>query len=720
MRRSPAVLAFCLALAVQAAPDEGMWPISDIHKLSLKDKGLLIDPAAIYNPNGVSLIDAIVMVGGCTGSFVSTEGLILTNHHCAYGAVTAASTAEKDYLQNGFLAATRGEEIPAKGLTVRLIDSYRDVSAEVLAAVNEQMEDSTRAQAIERKIKEIVQTAEQAQPGRRAEVAEMFIGKTYVLFLYTNLKDVRLVYVPPRSIGEFGGEADNWMWPRHTGDFSFLRAYVAPDGSPAEYSPNNVPYHPKTVLRIAPEGVNENDFVFLLGYPGRTYRHQTAAYLAFEEKIRMPYVADLYEWQIRTMTEQGRTDRSIALKHASRIKSLANTLKNYRGKLKGLQRLGLVEQKQAQEQALQAFIAAKPDRQQKYGTLLAEIKQVYDEMTATAERDLLLQHLTSVSLFRFALTVYEASRELQKPDLERQSSYMERNFSATKQNLQQAVMNYHEATDKIFLQEMLLRAARLPANQRLAALADIVSTGDPQQAIAKFIRQAYGKSKLKDERFLMTCLEKSPQELQKLKDPFLTLVQSLYPAYEEMRQQMQRRRGALEKLHGKLIEVKKEFSQADFIPDANRTLRFTYGHIRGYSPADAVYYKPITTLSGVIAKTTGQEPFDTPKKLIDLYRAKDYGRFALPQLQEVPVALLYNLDTTGGNSGSPLLNARGELVGVNFDRAFEATINDYAWSEDYSRSIAVDIRYVLWVTQKFAGADHLLQEMGIAPEREND
>lgn len=721
MKRLLLLLVFCLSLSLQAAaPDEGMWPISDIHKLNLKDKGLLIEPSEIFNPNGVSLIDGIVMVGGCTGSFVSPDGLILTNHHCAFGAVQAASTAEKDYITEGFLAANRTEEIPAKGYNVRITESYRDVSAEVLSVVTDEMDFAERAKAVEKKIKEIVQTAEQAQPGKRAEVAEMFVGKTYVLFIYTNLKDVRLVYVPPRSIGEFGGEEDNWVWPRHTGDFSFMRAYVAPDGSPAEYSPDNVPYHPKRVVKVAPEGVNEGDFVFILGYPGRTYRHQTSHYLNYEEKVRMPYVADLYDWQIATMENFGKADRSIALKHASRVKSLSNVKKNYRGKLKGLYRLALVEKKREEEKALQEFIEGDASRRQKYGNLLPELAKIYAEIDATAERDLLLQNLSSVSLLRFGLTAYETAHELQKPDLERQSAFMERNFNATKQNLRRALADFHEATDKIFLQEILKRAASLPADQRVPAFDAILKGKDADKAGAAFIKNAYAKSKLSDENYLMAALAKSPQEVQKLKDPFIEMAQAIAPTLKEMREAKQRRDGALEKLLGQFIDVKKEFLQTDFIPDANRTLRFTFGRIRGYSPADATYYKPITTVGGVIAKTTGEEPFDTPEKLKQLYRAKDFGRFAHPQLQEVPVAVLYNLDTTGGNSGSPLLNARGELVGVNFDRAFEATINDYAWSEDYSRSIAVDIRYVLWVTQKFAGAGYLLEEMNVVPAAIND
>ena len=275
--------------------EEGMWPMSEIHKLDLRSKGLEIEPAAIYNPDSISLIDGICKLDGCTGSFVSPKGLILTNHHCAYGAIQTASSLEHDYIQDGFMAQSPSHEIQAKGYTVRITESYRDVSVEVLSAVTTEMDFAERTKAIDKKIKQIVKAAENNQPGKRAEVSEMFSGRTYVLFIYTYLKDVRLVYAPPRSIGEFGGEIDNWMWPRHNGDFSFMRAYVAADGSPAEYSPDNVPYQPKKYLQVAPEGVDEGDFVFIFGYPGRTYRHRTSHYLAYEQDIRMPYVADLYQ-----------------------------------------------------------------------------------------------------------------------------------------------------------------------------------------------------------------------------------------------------------------------------------------------------------------------------------------------------------------------------------------------------------------------------------------
>jgi len=704
-----AALTFSFAYA-----DEGMYPLSEIHKLNLKAKGLKVTPKEIYNPGHVGLIDAIVNIGGCTGSFISPDGLIITNHHCAFSAVQQISTKENDYITNGFLAKTRREEVPAKGFTVRIVDSYKDVSKEILNVVSDTMDLVARTKAIDKKIKEIITDTEKQNPGKRAEVSEMFTGKSYMLFIYTFLKDVRAVYIPPRAIGEFGGENDNWVWPRHTGDFSFIRAYVAPDGSPADYSPDNVPYHPKKYLKVASEGVDENDPVFILGYPGRTFRHRTSYYLAFEEDIRMPYVADLFEWQIETMENMGINDRSIAIVLDGRIKGLANTMKNYRGKLQGLKRLHLLEKKRVEEKELQQFINADAKRNELYGTILSEIENIYQEMRSQSEYELILDYLRqSSNMLSFSYTVYEAVRELKKPDLERESPYMERNFARTKEGLQMTAKNYFEPVDKIFFKEMLLRASRLPPVRRIPAVDSIIRGGYAETAVNQFIESAYKSSKLNDEIFLMDALTKSPEEIDQLHDPFIEFVKALYPSFQQLKETRQRREGALSKLSALFVDVKQQFQKKDFIPDANSTLRLTFGKIKGYSPADALYASPITTVKGIIEKTTGEEPYITPQKLIDLYNAKNFGRYMHKKKKDVPVALLYNLDTTGGNSGSPLLNAKGEVVGVNFDRAYEATINDYAWSEDYSRSIAVDIRYVLWVTEKFAGAEHLLKEMGV-------
>lgn len=715
MKKYSLRLFFILVSAVNLlVADEGMYPLSEIQKLQLKAKGLRVTASDIYNPGKVGLIDAIVQVGGCTGSFVSNDGLIITNHHCAFGAVQAASTADHDYVTNGYLAQRKGDELQAKGYTVRITERYRDVSKEVLGAVSDTMDFVGRSKAIEKRSKEIVAETEKQNPGKRAEVSVMFAGKSYILFVYTFLKDVRVVYVPPRSIGEFGGENDNWVWPRHTGDFSFLRAYVAPDGGPADYSPANIPYHPKKFLIVNAEGVDDGDAVFILGYPGRTFRHRTSHYLAYEERVRMPYIADLYQWEIGIMQKLGARDRTVALKHDARIKGLANVMKNYRGKLKGMKHIGLTANKQLEEGSLQQFIDANPKRNIEYGRLFADIGSMFEEMTVNAQYELTLDNLlASSTMLNFGSTIYLGVHELEKPDLERESPYMERNFSRTKENMKLALNDYYEETDRTFLKEMLMRAAQLTADHRIAAVDSIVLGRNAEQAIDGFLERAFRNTKLSDPDVVAAAFTKSSEEIDKSDDPFISLAKRLYPAYQQLKETRQRRDGALSKLYAKLIDVKQEYLKKDFIPDANSTLRFTFGRIQGYSPADALYASPLTTLKGVIDKTTGEEPYNTPSKLIDLYHARNFGRFKHKKLKDVPVALLYNLDTTGGNSGSPLLDAQGRLVGVNFDRAYEATINDYAWNQEYSRSIAVDIRYVLWVLEKFAGADDLLREMGV-------
>lgn len=714
-KRIISIIILSITLINNSLPaEEGMYPLSEIHRLDLKAKGLEIELAELYNPDGISLIDGICNISGCSGSFVSKKGLILTNHHCAYRVIKNASTSENDFLENGFYAKNSSEEFPARGYTVRITESYRDVSEEVLSAISDEMSLAERTKAIEKKIKEIIVRVEEENSGKRAAVSEMFIGKTYILFIYNYLKDVRLVYAPPRSIGNFGGETDNWMWPRHTGDFSIMRAYVAPDGSPADYSPENIPYTPKKVIKVAPEGVNEEDFVFILGYPGRTYRHRTSHFLDYEYNVRMPFVAELYNWQINAMEKISAENRDIALKHLSKIKGRSNTMKNYRGKLLGIKRMNLIDNKVEEEVKLQEFINADQKRKYKYGTILDELNKIYEEAKGNAERSLVLNYLRrSSNLLSFAYTLYEGAIELLKDDVEREYSYMNRNLDMTKKRMSLSVQDFYAESDKVLFQNLLESVTNLPLHQRISVIDELFVDGPIDKQIEEFIENAYSKSQLADEEYLLELFGKTPDEIKAIDDPFIQLAVALYPLYQEQKEIGKTRKGALDQLYAKLIDVKMEFMGAEFVPDANGTLRLTYGNIRGYSPRDAVYSYPITTLDGVVEKTTSEFPFDSPQRLLKLHKQKKYGRFSHPELNSVPVGILYNMDTTGGNSGSAVLNAKGELVGINFDRAYEATINDFAWSEDYSRSIAVDIRYVLWVLDIYSGADYLLEEMGV-------
>lgn len=707
MKLRLAVLILATLVASLASADEGMYPASEIGRLKLKMHGLEMNPSDIFNPDEPCLIDGICKVNGCTGSFVSPRGLIITNHHCAYRAIQSASTAEDDYLADGFQAKTMGEEIEAKGYTVRVTESFSDISQSVLSALGENMSYADRTKAIERRQKELEKAAEAENPGMRAEVAEMFAGKTYVLFLYTYIKDVRLVFAPPAAVGNFGGEIDNWEWPRHTGDFSFMRAYVAPDGTTAEYSPNNVPYQPKRYIPVQPGGVVEGDYVMLIGYPGRTARHKTASFLEFEQNVRLPYVVDLYNWQIDVMEDDSKGDRVVALKHTSRKRSLANVEKRSRGQLKGLVRKKIVATRATREAELQRFIDADPGRKSKYGNLLTEISEVYDAMS-DRKHQMDFENLRSACrTLSIAYTLYDAAMERQKDDLDREAPYMDRNIDLTRRRLMLTQRDLHIPTDRKMLIGML---------ERLSEHGGPLGKPGTSSRVAVDREQVDGvlnNTKLVDASFVESCFDKSPNELRELGDPAIEWIAELYPRYLELREEGKARDGRLDQLYGELVTVKQEFLKQNFVPDANATLRLTFGHVKGYSPEDAVYKSPITTLGGAIDKATGVAPFILPQSIIDKHASGDFGMFVHPELKDVPTAILYDTDTTGGNSGSPILNARGELVGVNFDRAFEATINDFAWNESYSRSIGVDIRYALWITGKVFGANHLLTEMGV-------
>lgn len=706
-----ALAALLLPLFVPLQADEGMFPVTELTRMNLRARRLRLPAAAIYNPGGTALVDAIVQVGGCTGSFVSPEGLVLTNHHCAFGAVQAASTKEQDYLTNGFLANGRDSEIPARGLTAQIAQSYKDVSADVLSGLDDSAPPAERSRAIDRRMKEIALEAERANPGKRADVSEMFAGKAYVLTVSAIFRDVRLVYVPHRAIGEFGGEDDNWMWPRHTGDFSFMRVYVGPGGEPADFDTANRPYQPKTYLKVNPRGTREGDPVFLLGYPGRTFRHRSSHHLAFEQQVRMPYIADVYEAQIATMERAGRDDRAVSLKLDARIKGQANVMKNYRGKLAGVRRTSLIEARQADERALQEFIDADPARRARAGTLLSDIAAVHDDLRATAPQDLLLETLTTTStLLTTALTIEAAGAERARPDAERETRFMDRNLVATRAALGRALANYHPPTDRALLEERLEAALALPPGQRLAEL-DSWLAG---RSLDAALDAVYANTRLTDPGTASELFDRTRDALAQVDDPALDLARALEPAFDAARSRRERRDGTLSRLWPTFVEMKAARDKASFVPDANRTLRVSFATVKGYTPKDGLLARPFTTLAGLVEKASGEAPYyNPPSTLIDAAKKKDGGTFVHPTLGDVPVAFIYDADTTGGNSGSPVLNARGELVGLNFDRAWEATINDFAWSPELSRSIGVDIRYVLWVAQKVGGATWLLAEMGV-------
>ena len=695
--------------------DDGMWMPHQMKMLNLQQQGLKMNPADLFKEDGTALMSAVVSLGGGSGEFVSDRGLILTNHHVAFGAIQRASDPEHDYISDGFLARTISEEIPAQGYIADVLMGYEEVTDRVVSAVDDDMSYLERYKAFENRIKEIVAEAEAGSEDLRCNVANMYSGNQYYLFKFKRLKDVRLVYAPPRDLGNFGGDEDNWMWPRHTGDFAFLRAYVSPENEGVEFDENNVPYQPRSHFKISLEGVQEGDFTFVMGYPGRTYRNYTLAELK-QDMQRMEQGIAEREEIIAFLENASKKSKAVEIKYAGRIKGLNNGLKNFQGKLEGIQKVGLLEKKQTQETDFLNWVNQDKQRQKRYVNILDKITAAIGKAAELSEKSETLSKLMSgyygSTLLSQAQTICRAVEEQQKPDMKRESAYQQRNRDRLKLQIKLAERGYDLETDKEFFKSRLIKLLDVPLDKIPGALRELFESGQSED-IESFVEQLYSETKIADAEKRLELLEMTPEQLEALNDPMLKLAARLEQEMKTLREQSRelgQQRRDLKKVY---LAALLEKTNGKLAPDANGTIRFTYGDVMGYQPRDAVYYKPITTLNGVIEKDRGEFPFLVPEKLKRLYVSRDFGRYADPQLNDVPVCFLNTTNVTGGNSGSPTLNAKGEQVGIIFDMTYESVIGDYYVIPELQRTISVDIRYVMFITEKFSGADHLLKEMGL-------
>ncbi len=710
----------CAALvAGTGLADEGMWMLNQLASLdqaSLQKMGMQLTPQDLWDPaRGTGLASATPSLGGCSSSFVSSDGLIITNHHCAFGAIQSNSTPEHDYISDGFLARTRDEELEARANRVLVFKGYDDVTDAITAVLRPELTPAERGSAVERKKKELVAACEAT--GLRCQVATMFSGGKYYLFKQLELRDIRLVYAPPQAIGNYGGEVDNWMWPRHTGDFSLLRAYVGPDGKPASYSKDNVPFTPDRVLKISLEGVKEGDFTMIMGYPGRTFRYRLAAAVAEDTRVGYPDRIRTFSDLIGILELRGKTSRDVEIKVASVLKGFLNTYKNNKGMLEGLTRAALADRKKAEEERLQAWIEADPARKAQWGDVLAILGRLWESQNETRERDLLYSLLPRISpLLNSGVIITRWGQGVGRADIDRDTDYQARDERGLKVKLVTMQKNLDLPTERAMLTYFFRRAAALGPKQRIGsvdrALAATGKTGEP--AILALVDGLLATT-LTDMSTRLAAFGQTEAELAARKDPLLDFAAALVKDLKAEEEGTRARDGDSLVAGARYMAALRAFRGVELAPDANSTLRFTYGSVKGYSPRDAVLYAPFTTLAGVLAKNTGEVPFNCPSSLMPVARRGSFGHYLDAVLGDVPVDFLSTNDITGGNSGSPIMNGKGELVGLAFDGNYDAMTSDYMFEPAVTRTINVDIRYCMWVMDFVDGAHHLMREMGVEP-----
>lgn len=712
------VLMLSSVAPLRAFAEEGMFlpdAISSLPFDRLSKRGLKLKPTDLYDPNGVSIKDAVVIVGGGTGEFVSPDGLLLTNHHVAFDALVANSTASKDLGTTGFVAKSRAEELPAPEYTVSITQSLKDVTSEVKSGVNDTMSPADRNRTIQTKIRALETEGTNQAEGTRRRVLAMNEGLLYYQFDYLILRDVRIAYAPPKAIGFFGGDDDNFEWPRHCGDFAFMRAYVGPDGKPADYSTNNVPYKPKKFLPISMAGVRENDFMMVMGYPGSTRRYRESYSVAYNQDITLPFLVDVFTNQIEALKNAGKSNPALRVKLQSTIFDISNTLKNFEGSVLAMRRAGIVEKKRADEAAFMRWIAQDPARQAKYGQVLPTLDKAYQELTATAQRDLLIQQMFQASdLLGMVFVAQQFAADKEKPETERSAVLSAAALARAKSQVAPTLAARNASVEREMLLYMLRKADELPAGQKI----DFIDRrfANLQGDARARAEEAFATSIVESKRFgtaeaVAGLFDIPLSQMRGLKEPLVDLALELGAEVQKIQARQQQFNLTVGRVRPLLIEGMSEMKNMKPYPDANRTLRFSYGEVKGYVPREAISYSPFTSLGGVVEKDTGREPFDVPEKLKQLYRAKDFGPYAVAG--DVPVDFLTTNDIIGGNSGSPMLNGRGEQVGIVFDGNYEGLGNDFFYNEAKQRTIAVDIRYVLFVTDKFGGANWILKELDI-------
>jgi len=703
-RFSTTLLASCLViLNTWATPkppeptDEGMWLLSMISSLNYQDmkaKGLKLTAEQIYSVNKASLKDAVVSFGGfCTGEMVSAEGLLITNHHCGYGQIQSHSTVEKDYLTNGFWAMKREEELANAGLTATFIIRVEDVTAMVLKGISPNATEEERKQGIDENMPAIIATATQGTH-YNAIIRPMFYGNEYYMFVTETYKDVRLVGAPPETIGKFGGDTDNWMWPRHTGDFSVFRVYAGKDNKPASYSKDNVPLKPRHFFPVSLKGVKKDDFTMVMGFPGRTQEYLTSYAIKLLQEEVNPNRVRLRDVRLRKMHEFMEALPAVRIQYAAKYASIANYWKKWDGENRGLKRANTIGKKKTIEAEFETWVAQDNTRREKYGKLMPAFATTYQELgKVELAREYFGEAVLAIEIFDFAYDVQdivgttdsELSTE-QKTKLHNLADAFFKDFhapldkeifkicmNAYKNDIQAALHPaYFGDAETIYSKTVLASATKFKAWIETGD-SKILKADEGMKAMSEFLRVYFSK--------IQPTARKCNMEVDLLQRTYLTGLREMQP-------------------------------KRKFYPDANSTLRLTFGKVNDYFPADGVYYAPTTTLDGVFEKekvVTEYNDYKVSERLRTLYNNKDYGDYGVNG--KLPVCFTASNHTTGGNSGSPIINANGELIGVNFDRNWEGTMSDISYDPNRVRNIGVDIRYVLFVIDKFAGASHLVKEM---------